>query len=183
MSGENPDETLPFLKNGIAQVGLVVKDLDRAVEAYWNLFGIGPWHFYTYGKPLVKRMTYHGQPTEYRMRVALSWLGPLRIELIEILDGDTVYDEFVRKHGYGVHHFGLLVEDMEDAIAQAKTAGLEMTMDGAGFGLDGDGHYAYLETEDLIGTTLELISRPARRMSPEKTYPPCAGTVRPQAEA
>ncbi len=36
-------------------------------------------------------------------------------------------------------------------------------MDGAGFGPDGDGHYAYLDTEDLISTTLELIERPKRR--------------------
>jgi methylmalonyl-CoA/ethylmalonyl-CoA epimerase len=162
---------LPFLKNGVAQVGFVVKDLEKAVEAYWRLFGIGPWHFYTYGPPLVKRMSYRGRPVEHKMRVALAWLGPLRIELIQILEGPTVYDEFVAKHGYGVHHFGLLVDDMAAAIAQAQAAGLEMTMDGSGFGLDGDGHYAYLETDDLIGTTLELIARPQRRVPPEKIYP------------
>ena len=170
-TGDCRSRTLPFLKNGVAQVGLVVKDLEMTVEAYWKLFGIGPWHFYTYGKPLVKRMSYHGQPTEYKMRVALSWLGPLRIELIEILEGETVYNEFIAKHGYGVHHFGLLVDDMPAAMAQAEAAGLTMTMDGAGFGLDDDGHYVYLDTEDAIGTTLELIARPQRRMPPEKIYP------------
>lgn len=178
MSDDNPtSEPLPLLKNGVAQVGFVVKDLEKSVEAYWKMFGIGPWHFYTYGPPLVKRMSYHGRPAAHKMRVALSWLGPLRIELIQILEGDTVYDEFVAKHGYGVHHFGLLVDDMPAAIAQAEAAGLEMIMDGAGFGLDGDGHYAYLETDELIGTTLELISRPQRRMPPEKIYPEDADTA------
>jgi hypothetical protein len=43
--------------------------------------------------------------------------------------------------------------------------------------LDGDGHYAYLETDDLIGTTLELISRPQRRVPPEKIYPEDAGAA------
>jgi hypothetical protein len=116
-------------------------------------------------------MSCRGRPVEYKMRVALAWIGPLRIELIQILGGDTVYDEFVARHGYGVHHFGLLVDDMPAAIAQAQAAGLEMTMDGSGFGLDGDGHYAYLETDDLLGTTLELIARPQRRVLPEKVYP------------
>jgi catechol 2,3-dioxygenase-like lactoylglutathione lyase family enzyme len=162
---------LPFLQNGVAQVAIVVEDLEEAVESYWVLFGIGPWHFYTYGKPLVKHMTYHGEPSEYRMRVALSYLGPLRIELIEPLEGDTVYADFVREHGYGVHHFGLLVEDMQAAIAQAEAAGVAMVQDGAGFGLDGDGHYAYLDTEDRIGVTLELIERPKGRVEPEKVYP------------
>jgi hypothetical protein len=46
-----------------------------------------------------------------------------------------------------------------------------MTMDGAGFGRDGDGHYAYLDTEDQLGVTIELIERPQGRMPPEKVYP------------
>ena len=169
------DPNAPFPINEIAQVALIVEDLDKAVENYWKIFGIGPWHFYTYGKPLVKRMTRHGKPTEYRMRVALSYIGPLRIELIEPLEGDTVYQEHVDTHGYGVHHFGVLVENMEQALAQAEAAGLKMTQDGAGFGPDDDGHYSYLDTEDKVGTTFELIERPKRRHPPEKIYPPPEG--------
>jgi methylmalonyl-CoA/ethylmalonyl-CoA epimerase len=172
VSEQDPEGMLPFLKNGIAQVAILVENLEKAVENYWKLFGIGNWHFYTYGQPLVKRMTYHGQPCEYKMRVALSYLGPLRIELIEMLEGDTIYADFVREHGYGVHHCGVLVDNMDEAIAQAEAAGLAMTQDGAGFGRDGDGHYAYLDTEDKIGFTIELIERPKGRIQPEKIYPP-----------
>jgi hypothetical protein len=167
-----PKPKLTFLQNGVAQVALVVQDLDKTVENYWNYFGIGPWHFYTYGKPLVKKMSYRGEPVEYKMRVALSWIGSLRIELIEMLEGPTVYADFVKEHGHGVHHFGVLVESMQEAIAQAQEAGLTMTQDGAGFGKDGDGHYAYLNTEEIIGTTIELIERPKGRLEPEKIYPP-----------
>jgi catechol 2,3-dioxygenase-like lactoylglutathione lyase family enzyme len=167
---------LPFFDKGIAQVAIVVENLEKTVENYWKLFGIGNWHFYTYGKPLVKRMTYHGEPSEYKMRVALSHLGPVRIELIEMQEGNTVYADFVKEHGYGVHHFGVLVDNMETAIAQAEAAGLTMTQDGAGFGRDGDGHYAYLDTEGKIGVTIELIERPEGRMPPEKIYPEQAET-------
>lgn len=159
----------------IVQIALVVRDLDETVRQWHDRYGVGPWHFYTYGRPLVKRMTRHGQPAEYRMRVALANVGPMRIELIEPLEGDTVYAEFVRDHGYGVHHLGVLVEDMEEALGRARAAGLAMTQDGAGFGPDGDGHYAYLDTESTMGTTIELIQRPKRRAPPEKVYPPDAG--------
>lgn len=162
---------LPFLKDGVAQVGFVVKDLDAAVESWVRLFGVGPWHFYTYEKPLVKKMSYHGKPVEYRMRLALANIGQLRIELIEPLEGDTVYADFVREHGYGMHHFGVLTDDMEGALAKARAAGLPMTMDGSGFGRDGDGHYAYLDTEAALGTTIELIERPKGRMPPERIHP------------
>ncbi len=165
-------QSLPFLQNGIAQVAILVEDLDQAVEAYWKNFGIGPWHFYTYGKPLVKEMSYHGQPAEYKMRVALSYFGPMRVELIQPLEGDTIYADFIREHGYGVHHFGILVDDMQAAIAKAEASGFPMIMDGSGFGADGDGHYAYLDTEARLGVTLELIERPHGRVSPEKVFPP-----------
>jgi methylmalonyl-CoA/ethylmalonyl-CoA epimerase len=163
---------LPFLKNGIAQVAILVKDLDITVENYWTMFGIGPWHFYTYSRPLVRQMSYRGHPAEYKMRIALSQIGPLRIELIEAKEGDSIYADFIKEHGYGVHHLGILVDDMKDALAQTNSAGLKMIQDGSGFGLDGDGHYAYLETEEALGVTLELIQRPKAREKPEKIYPP-----------
>jgi len=106
------------------------------------------------------------------MRLALSQIGPLRIELIEAQEGDSIYAEFIKDHGYGVHHFGMLVEDMATTLEQIDLAGLNMIQDGSGFGLDGDGHYAYLETEKLLGVTLELIQRPKARVQPEKIYPP-----------
>jgi methylmalonyl-CoA/ethylmalonyl-CoA epimerase len=60
---------------------------------------------------------------------------------------------------------------MQQSIQDAKEAGIAMTMDGAGFGPDDDGHYAYLDTEALVQTTFELIQRPKRRNAPEKIYP------------
>jgi hypothetical protein len=73
-----------------------------------------------------------------------------------------------------VQHLGLVVDDIEAAIRDAESAGYRVTMSGAGFGLDGDGAYAYLDTEDDLGTTLELVERPKRRAKPEKIYPPQA---------
>ena len=169
---KNQSPMLPFLTKGIAQVAFVVRDLEAAVEKYWKIFGIGPWHFYTYGKPLVKKMSYRGKPADYEMRIALSYIGDLRIELIEIGKGDTVYADSVKEHGFGFHHFGILVDDMGAAISAAEKAGYTMIQDGSGFGRDGDGHYAYLDTEADIGVTLELIQRPRGRVKPQKIYPP-----------
>ena len=164
-------ENLPFLKNGIAQIALVVKDLDKTVKMYHEVFGMGPWHFYTYEKPLVKEMTYKGADADYSVRIALGYFGPMRIELIEEVEGDTVYRDHIKAHGYGVQHLGLLVENMEEAMQLAEEAGYKVTQDGSGFGPDGDGHYAYLDTETDFGVTFELIERPARRHPPEKIFP------------
>ena len=166
-----PEGALPFLKNGVSQIAQVVEDLDRTVEQYWKRFGVGPWDFWTYQKPLLSHQSYRGKPSDYSIRIALCWMGPSRVELIQPLRGPSVHEDFVRKHGYGVQHLGLLVTDMAGALEQARAAGIDMIMDGGGFGLDGDGHYAYLDTEALLGVTLELIQRPKRRRPPEKIYP------------
>lgn len=163
---------LPFLKKGVVQIAFIVKDLHETIENYYKYFGIAPWHIYIYGKPLVKKMTLYGKETEYKMKVGLSYFGDMRIELIEPLEGDTLYKKFVEEHGYGVQHLGFLVGNMEEAIKTAEEAGFKMIMDGSGFGPDGDGHYAYLDTEDTIGITVELIERPKRRYPPEEIYPP-----------
>jgi catechol 2,3-dioxygenase-like lactoylglutathione lyase family enzyme len=169
---KKPHHRLDFLDDGIAQVAILVPNLEKAVEDYYSLFGIGPWHFYTYKRPLVPEMTYKGEPADHAFRIALSYFGPSRIELIEILEGDTIYSDFLEEHGYGIHHLGLLVDDMETALAQAKEAGIEVIQSGKGFGPDGDGYYANLNTEGMFNAIYELIERPKRRHPPEKIYPP-----------
>lgn len=164
---------LSFLKNGVQQVALVVENLEQTVENYWKYLGVGPWHFYTYGEAptSLTEASFHGQPAHYKMRVALSYLGTTRIELIQPLEGESQYVEFIKNHGYGLNHLGIVVTDMEAALAEAQEAGFEILMDGSGFGVDGDGRYVYLDTEKELGFILELIIRPKQRFEPEKIYP------------
>ena len=160
-----------FLNRKIDQIGYVVKDIDEAVKNYYERFGIGDWKIYTYGPPLLTYMTRNGEPFEYKARIALSYFGESRIELIQNLEGDTVYSEFIERHGYGVHHLGIYVSDIQSALCEAQAGGFRPTMEGAGFGLDGDGYFAYLDTDEAFGTTFELIQRPKRRHEPEAVYP------------
>ena len=159
-----------LLNNGIAQIAIVVEDLDEVVKDYWNTFGIGPWHFYTYKRPLLSMSRYYGKDVNNAIRIALAYFGPTRIELIEVKAGETIQADFIKAHGYGVQHLGILVDDMEAALEEAREKGFEVIQEGAGFGPDGDGHYAYLNTEEKFGITYELIERPKRRHPPEKIY-------------
>lgn len=163
-----------FLEKGITQIAWVVEDLDQAVKHLHEFFGIGPWYYYNYGSPLLKTMKRNGIEAEYNMATAVANVGSLRLELIQPLEGDMVYNDFVKKYGYGfgrVQHFGLAVENMEDSLKVIKEDGIKVVMEGTGYGLDGDGHFAYLDTEKLIGITLELMERPKKRHKPIKVYP------------
>jgi hypothetical protein len=160
-----------FLNRSIDQIGYVVEDIEAAVRNYYEKFGIGGWHFYTYAPPLLRFINYYGKPVYYKTRIALGYFGDTRIELIQNIEGHTIYCDFIKEHGYGVQHLGIYVEDMQEAIKDAAVGGFTVIMEGGGFGLDGDGHFAYLDTEKTCGITYELIQRPKRRHEPDMIFP------------
>jgi methylmalonyl-CoA/ethylmalonyl-CoA epimerase len=154
----------------IAQVGIVVRDLDRSVATYSDLLGLTGWKGYTYGRPLLKDMTYRGDVGTFSMRIALSSSQPV-VELIQPVDGPSIYDESLRDHGEGLHHVGVEVPSLGDAVDRARVAGYEVLQSGRGYGLDGDGGFAYLDTVDDLRIIVELLEFPARRREPEMTWP------------
>ncbi|MDR1388487.1 MAG: VOC family protein [Treponema sp.] len=160
-----------FLGRSIGQIGYVVENVEETVKSYYERFGIGGWHFYTYKKPFLRFQNYHGKPASYSSRIALGYLGETRVEFIQSLEGPSIYTDFISSHGYGVQHLGIYVASMKEALAKASAAGFSVVMDGGGFGLDGDGHFAYLDTENYFGVTYELIERPKRRQEPDTVYP------------
>ena len=163
---------LPFPLAGIHQVGIVVRDLDRAMRAYWEGFRIGPWRVYTYGAPLVKDMTYRGRRQDFCMRIALTQAGPTIVELIESVEGPNIYEEFLREHGEGIHHVMSIVEDFDLALERMAAAGYPLIQSGRGFGADGSGGYAYFDTIADLGLILELVEVPRVRVPPDRVYPP-----------
>lgn len=164
-------ETLSLLDSSIGQLGFVVENVDDMVRSYHQKFGIGEWKIYTYGPDILSLMTYKGEPTSYSSRIALGYFGTTRVELIQPLYGRTVYSDYIEKHGYGLQHLGVYVQDIESALHSVRDHGIAILMEGGGFGLDGDGYYAYLDTEERYGICYELIHRPSRRREPECVYP------------
>ena len=69
----------------VLQVCVVVTDLQRAMERYWNILGIGPWRVHTFRPPGLTSTTLRGRPQSYTMRLALAEVGPVQWELIQPL--------------------------------------------------------------------------------------------------
>ncbi len=104
----------------ISQASIVVKDLDLAMMDYWDILGIGKWTTFLFGSPLVSEYSYHGEPTWARTKVAITQLGSLELELIQPLEGKSIYQEWIDSHGEGLHHLKFFVNDVskfEQAMA------------------------------------------------------------------
>jgi hypothetical protein len=154
----------------IGQIGIVVKNLEAAMENYWQSAGIGPWNVYTTGAPPLS-CTYHGQPASYKVRLATARSGRLQMELIEYLSGDTIHRDFVASGRTGVEHIGIYVPDLEQALLPYQAKGIAILQQAEGLGVKADGRYAYLDTELILGTILELIQSSSQPTAPERIYP------------
>jgi hypothetical protein len=154
----------------IGQIGLVVKNLELAMESYWRISGIGPWSVFTTGAPPL-RCIYHGHPANYKIRLATASSGPVQMELIEYISGDTIHRDFLVSGRTGVEHVGIYVADLEQALQPYQAMGIGILQQADGLGIKGDGSYAYLDTESFFGTILELIQSSSQPVPPEKNYP------------
>jgi methylmalonyl-CoA/ethylmalonyl-CoA epimerase len=151
------------------QIGLVVADIDAALRRYVDILGMAPWACFTHGPETVRVLEYRGREAPYSMKVALSSTQP-QIELIESLAGPNIYVDWMKKHGEGIHHVAYDVESIDEGIAEMRALGYPLIQYGAGFGIDGDGAFAYFDTEADLATIVELRVPPRRRV-PEFTFP------------
>lgn len=158
----------------LAQVGIIVRDLERGVAAYNALLGLSSWSIYTYDADFVQDLTYRGAPGEFSLRVALSASIPV-VELMQPLTGPSIYDEWLEQHGEGLHHIGIEVPSMPEAVAAAKEAGFEVMQSGRGYGVEGDGGFAYLDTYERLRIIVELLEFPSGRREPEDVWYPAEG--------
>jgi hypothetical protein len=154
----------------IGQVSSVVRNLEAAMDGYIQTAGIGPWNIYTNSAPPL-RCLYHGHPANYKVRVAIARSDQVQMELIEYLEGDSIHRDFLASGREGIEHVGIFVPNLEEALKPYQDMGIGILQQGAGLGLSGDGCYAYLDTEKMIGTILELIQSPSQAALPERIYP------------
>jgi methylmalonyl-CoA/ethylmalonyl-CoA epimerase len=159
---------LPIRLGDVLQVGLVVRNLQNSMTAYWSLLGIGPWKIYIYAPPALRETTVRGARTAYSMRIAHAQAGPTQLELIEPLDGPSIYKEHLTAKGEGLHHIQSRVEsNIGDVLAAFASRGIDVLMGGK----FGEGEFYYLDTEPTLGVVYEIFQRKSRPAS-EAVYPP-----------
>ena len=166
MSAAEP--TVPVRKTH--QVCLVVKDIQRTMENFWDILGIGPWSVYSYEPPGLTNMTLRGKPQDYSMKLAIAYVGDVCWELVEPLEGPSIYKEFLEQKGEGLHHIQFQVDDFDEAMAAFEKKGIGVLMGGTFQG----GTYAYMDTEEPLRMIAEFSTGRSAgvRPPPERVWPP-----------
>jgi len=158
-------------KRRIIQISTVVKDLQQSMENHWKILGIGPWDVYTLSSETVTGFTLYGRAVEgpFKFMLAVASRGDIQFELIQPVKGCSIYENFLKKCGEGLHHVKEKVdeEDLDQVLKEFKKKGIEVILSGK---FDGDLFY-YLDTEHTLGYVFE-IGNCGKVRSPNRRYPP-----------
>jgi len=152
-----PASKSDFLGNpDFFEVCINVPDLDKSLEQFKSLFKMTP---YLVRESKIRNIVVHGEEKpDARIRFAYFRAGPMRLELLQPLEGETVWVDYVNRKGTGIQHIGCRVSDLDSEVAELEKRGVKVDM------FMGEPRInmkiAYLDTEDLLGTSLELIQFP-----------------------
>jgi len=145
-------ENLPYMK--VDQVGVIVRDMDRAVE-YYQALGIGP--FESLNVVPADRKVYGKPADDVKNLARVAQMGQLQFELIQPVSGESVQKEFLESKGEGINHLGFFVDDIDKEVAKLVEKGFKVISNGK---FVGGGGFAYFDTDKVGGVQFELIQWP-----------------------
>ena len=128
-------------------IGIAVRSLEESLRFYRDLIGL----------ELKVSETVESERVKVAMLPAGGGLGAPRIELLEPSDERSVITRFLEKHGPGLHHIALRVQDLSETVQRLKKAGARLLNEprrGTG------GHsYVFVHPSSTAGVLLELIQK------------------------
>ncbi|MGO8948859.1 MAG: methylmalonyl-CoA epimerase [Ktedonobacterales bacterium] len=130
----------------IDHVAIVVANLKTALHFYQDVLGITPTQVQDFPSEGVK-MAF----------LPLGGSQGSQIELLEPVNSDTGIARFLQKHGEGMHHICLEVEDIDRALLELQASGVAVLDTEARPTAEGRG--IFLHPRSTNGVLLELIQR------------------------
>ena len=111
-------------------------------------------------------MTYRGKPSSFELEVCFTESTGIIWEIISPKSGQTIFGEFLDKHGEGIHHvaFDCNHIPMADRHAGFAKRGFEFAQGGSWMGRN---HFAFFETEEATTTCIETYEFPIDWEYPE----------------
>ena len=98
----------------------------------------------------------HEEVVEHeKVRTAMIPAGESRIELLEATTQDSVIARFIAKHGEGLHHVALHVDDIYATFKKLKERGIRLISDEVKVGAGGH-LYIFVHPTSAGGVLLEL---------------------------
>jgi catechol 2,3-dioxygenase-like lactoylglutathione lyase family enzyme len=136
------------------QIAWVTRDLDATEKALTTLLGAKKWirmpgvHFGP------DSCTYRGRPADFVADISLSYAGDTQLELIAPVQGASIYTEFLKRAGAGLHHICVEADDVGRALAERNADAVQRGV------MPGGMEFAYISAEDAGVPYIEIAHIP-----------------------
>jgi catechol 2,3-dioxygenase-like lactoylglutathione lyase family enzyme len=143
----------PPFSNKLIHLGIIVRDIDKAVKRLESL-NIGPFNPFDRNSlpPFVAETLYKGKPLgDPGCKVMIAKIGELELELFEPFKPGTPWKDYLDKKGEGIHHIAFREYDLENDVARLIKQGATLLVDAKWEG----GGSAYLDL-GVGGIIIEL---------------------------
>jgi catechol 2,3-dioxygenase-like lactoylglutathione lyase family enzyme len=158
MKDDNPTPSPKEMFKNFVQIGAVVADLDKAIHYLEEIFGLGPFRVIDWppeGRTDIVKF-YYGKPGDFTARMAFTELGPIELELIQPLEGESIWADFLREHGGGIHHLRFNVEDVTPVQDYLAENGIVSAQHGSG--IRPGTTWMNFASEEKLGFVIEIMN-------------------------
>ncbi|MFX1380241.1 MAG: VOC family protein [Promethearchaeota archaeon] len=140
----------------IDQLGFVYNDIKKQAGLMKSVFNLPNFIF---SGPKSHSYIYNGKESEVILDIGISRIGNTQIELIQLIDGECIYNEFLAQGKEGLQHIGIYVEDIEQSIKDFDNMGIKPIQTGRVLR-----HiFAYMDTTEFFGIIIELLELMKRK--------------------
>jgi len=141
------------------QVGIIVADLDAFLDAIQTLLGLDGFEVIEYPpEDIEPETTYYGQPAGFTARIAFRDFGKFQLEVVEPGEGPSVFRDFLRDHGPGLHHIRFTEPAFDQICEEFEGQGIRQIASGKG--AHGTSKWAYFDTAALLQGLFVEIRKP-----------------------
>ena len=144
----------PVNKLGFCQINIVVRDIELAAKKWAELLGIETPEIRINNLEGNENYTYRGEPITCDLKVCDIPMNGFVIELHQPIGGPSSFQEFIEKHGNGVHHLGFEVGALrDDVIEDMKKDGYDVNRT---LGIYPGSSWTIVDAEDTLGVNLNI---------------------------
>ena len=144
-------------KPRLCQVGLVVRDLDKAMEKYRNLLGMEPVRVIEKSPTAPGKKYYRGRESDFYQRVALYDFGGMEFEILQPYGEASALSDYLEEHGEGLHHVAFDTDDFKGTEALLESFGARKIQTGP-TSRHPALEWGFFDTGEQLGTMIELVN-------------------------